>query len=112
MIQAKVRSTIQRRRMTTQPAAPRGRLTISSATCVCRFRPVDQPAGAAVVGKDGLDEGEGATRQAKHALGAVAVLDVGGMDFDGQQPVVGVSQDVALASVDLLAGVEALESPF
>jgi len=34
MIEAKVRSTTQRRRITTKPVAPRGRLTISSATWV------------------------------------------------------------------------------
>jgi hypothetical protein len=48
----------------------------------------------------------------QHALRAVTILNVGGMDLDGQQAAVRVGQDVALASVDLLAGVVALASPF
>ena len=79
-----------------------------------RLRPVDEATGVAAVSEDRLDEGEGAARQAQHALGAVAILNVGGVDFDGQQAAVGVGvgQNVALASVDPLAGVEAFESPF
>jgi len=48
----------------------------------------------------------------QHALGAVAILDIGTVDLDRQQPPVSVGQDVALASVDALSGVIALESPF
>lgn len=41
------------------------------------------------------------------ALGAVAVLNVGGMDFNGEQTTVGVVQNVAFASVNPLSGVVA-----
>lgn len=59
-----------------------------------------------------LDEGEGAAGAAQDALCAVAVLDIGGVDLDGEEPPVGVGQDVPLAPVDLLARIEAFESPF
>ncbi len=45
-------------------------------------------------------------------LGAVAVLDIGGVDLNGEQASVGVGQNVAFASFDLLARVVAFRSPF
>jgi hypothetical protein len=39
-------------------------------------------------------------------------LDVGRVDFDCEQAAVGVGQDVTLAPMDLLSGVEAFEAPF
>jgi hypothetical protein len=48
----------------------------------------------------------------EHRLAAVAILDAGGMDLDGEEPTVGVGQDMALAAFDLLARVIALRSPF
>jgi len=74
--------------------------------------PVDDPAGIAAIGIDALDEGKARPGPAEDALGAIAVLHVGGMDFGCQQAAVGVGQDVPLASMDLLAGVVALASPF
>jgi hypothetical protein len=44
----------------------------------------------------------------EHRLAAVAILDAGGMDLDGEEPTVGVGQDMALAAFDLLARVIAL----
>lgn len=76
------------------------------------FRPVDEASGIAAVREDGLHEGERSARPAQHALCAVAVLNVGGVDLDREQAAVGVRQDVALAPVDLLSGVVAFESPF
>ena len=48
----------------------------------------------------------------QHERCAVAILDVGGVDHSVNQIAIGVGQDVALAPMDLLAGVEAPESPF
>jgi hypothetical protein len=76
------------------------------------LRPAYQPPSVAAVGEDLLDEGKGAAGSLQDAAGAVAVLDVGAMDLDGQQAAVGVGQDVALAPVDALSGIIAFESPF
>jgi hypothetical protein len=75
-------------------------------------RPPDEPAGITAVGVDALDGGEARPGPAEHALGAIAILYVCGVDLDCKQAAVGVGQDVPLASVDLLAGVVALASPF
>src|SRR5690606_8506743 len=76
------------------------------------LRPLNEATGVAAIGVDLLDEGEAGARALQHALGAVAVLNVGGMDFDREQPTVGVGHDVPLASVDPLSGVVTSESPF
>jgi hypothetical protein len=68
--------------------------------------------GIAERGEDGLDEGERPAGSLQHALGAVAILDIGGMDLDREQSAVGVSQDMTLAPVDLFACVIAFEPPF
>ncbi|HKK35290.1 MAG TPA: hypothetical protein VJ994_03270 [Paracoccaceae bacterium] len=52
-----------------------------------RPSPGDRPAGIAAVGEDRLGEGKGAAREARDALGAVAILDVGGVDLDRRQSV-------------------------
>lgn len=74
--------------------------------------PFDEASGIAAVGEDMLDEGEPGAGALQHALGAVAILDIGGVDLDREQAAIGVGQDVALAPVDLLSGVIAFESPF
>jgi hypothetical protein len=61
----------------------------------------------AAVGEDPLDEWEQPARLFEHGQAAVAVLDVGGMDARAQQQTERVDQDVALASLDLLARVVA-----
>ena len=43
---------------------------------------------------------------------AITVLDVGGVDANGEEPAVRVGQDVALAPGDLLARVIAFVAPF
>ena len=70
------------------------------------------------------DEGKPGAGSLQHALGAVAILNVGGVNLDRQQAPIGVGQGEAsnatgpsempnaLAPVDLLSGVIALESPF
>ena len=70
--------------------------------------PLDETASVAAVGEDAGDEGVALARQ----LAAVAILDVGTMDADSEEPTIGVGQDVALAPGDLLARVVALFAPF
>jgi hypothetical protein len=72
------------------------------------LRPGDQPSSIAAVGEDMLDEGEAPSGPLQYALRAVAVLEVGSMDLDYEQPAVGVGQNVPLAAVDPLSGVIAL----
>ena len=74
--------------------------------------PVDELAGIAAVGEDALDEGEAPPGPLQDALCPVTVLDVGSMDLDGEQPAIGVGQNVPLAPVDAFAGVIAFGSPF
>ncbi len=93
MIQAKVRSKIQR-----QVGFVLG--------------PVYQFPGIAAVSKDTLDEGVQAARAQQQALGAIPVLHVGAVHFHPQETPVRVGQDVPLAAMDFLARAEAFESPF
>ena len=59
------------------------------------------------IGEDALDEGERAPCRAQQFAGAVAVLNVGGMNDDAQQEAQRVDQDVPLATLDFLARVVA-----
>ena len=62
-------------------------------------------AGIAAVGDNALDEREAPPRLSQQCLGAVAVLDVGGVHVDVQEEALRVDEDVALAPDDLLAGI-------
>lgn len=66
----------------------------------------------ATVGEDALDEGEPPPGLLQHALRPVAVLDVGTVNLDREQPAIGVGQSVPLAPVDALSSVTAFASPF
>ncbi len=86
--------------------------------------PFDEATGISAVREDVLDEREPGAGSFQDALGAVAILNVGGMDLDGEKATVGVGQGEALnatgsrempnalAPVDLLAGVVTFASPF
>ena len=74
--------------------------------------PFQQVPGVSAIGEDALDGREASAGPLEHAFRTVAVLNVGGVDLDGEQPSVGVGQDVPPAAVDLLAGVEPFKSPF
>ena len=67
--------------------------------------PVDQAPGIAAICEGMLYERVSGPGALQHALGPVAILDIGAVDMDGEQPTVGVGQDVALSAPDLLAGV-------
>ena len=75
-------------------------------------RPGDQLAGVAAVCEDALDERKPPPGPLEDALRPVAILNVGAVNFDGEQSAVGVSQNVPLAAVDALSGVIAFGSPF
>jgi hypothetical protein len=77
-----------------------------------RAGPVDHLGGASPIGPDPVEPGELSDRLGQHQLGPVAVLDVGGVDDDGQEQAHRVYDDVPLASLDLLAGVVAARPPF
>ena len=63
----------------------------------------------ASIGEDALDEGKQVARApVEHPSGAIAILDVGGMNDDIQEQPERVDQDVPLAARDLLARVIAL----
>ena len=108
LIQAKVRSTIHRLGRTTKRCS------------VAAFDDLDLPAAGlgdgrghlrsliAGIGEDALDEGEQAPRRTEQVAGAVAILNVGGMDDDAQQEAERVDEDMALATRDLLARIKAL----
>jgi hypothetical protein len=74
--------------------------------------PAYEAAGIAAIGEDAGDEGEALAGALERQLGAVTVLDIGGMDANRREPAVGVGQDVALAPGDLPARVIALFAPF
>ena len=62
----------------------------------------------AAVGEDALDERKQRARSfVENQCRAVAILDIGGMDGDAQQEAQRVDEDVALATLDLLARVVA-----
>jgi len=51
------------------------------------------------------------SRALQDPFAPVAILDIGAMDMHGEQPAVGVGQEVALAGADLLACVVAFRAP-
>ena len=66
----------------------------------------DQPFGICVL-PHAFDEGKQSPRAAEQIDGAIAVLNVGGVNNNVQQEAHRVDQDVPLATLDLLARVEA-----
>ena len=68
-------------------------------------RPGNEAPGIAAVRKDGFHERKAGAGAFQHALGAVAILNVGGVDLNRERAAVGVGQDVTLAPMDLLARV-------
>jgi hypothetical protein len=87
-------------------------------------RPCDEAPGVGAIREHGLHEGKRPAGPLQHAFGAVAILDVGGVNLDREQAAVRVSQGEAvsatgsserlntLAAADLLADVIAFKAPF
>ncbi len=63
--------------------------------------------GMGAVGEDVAQAGKVAGDGGEHRRRAVAVLDVGAVDHDRDQQAAGVGEDVTLAALDFLSGVEA-----
>jgi hypothetical protein len=59
------------------------------------------------IGEDVLPLGEGPAQAAQQKYGAVRVLDIGFMHARDEQEALGVGNDVALAPLDALAGIDA-----
>ena len=103
---AKVRSTTQRRGSTLKPSAVSERFTIWTVQ-----RPMfDQRIAQlwpciATIRKDMAWFRGFMLKFPKHAHGPVTILNVGGMNTERQQIAAGIDHDVALAALDLLAGV-------
>ena len=105
-----MRSTIQRLGKTSNPTAVGRRPTISIvqhpvlAAAPRGLRPL-----IAAVAVNALNEREQTTRAAvEHQRHPVAILNVGGMHRHAQQETERIDEDVALATADLLARIEAL----
>ncbi len=64
------------------------------------------------VGKSEFDKGISGAGRLEHRFAAVAILNAGRVNPDGEEPTIGVGQDMALAALDLLARIVALRSPF
>ena len=60
------------------------------------------------IGKDAFDERKGSPRRAQQVARTIAILHVGRVDGDAQQEAKRIDEDVALATSDLLARIEAL----
>lgn len=109
--QAKVRSTIQRRAMTTNPVAPGGRLTISiSGPWVAASASFSLVAGIAAVDEYKRQGGKALAGLCDDAWRAVSILNVGAVCHQAEQVAVGVGHDVALAALGFLARVVAARS--
>src|SRR5215471_16744122 len=110
--QPRVRSTTQRRGSTSKPLAWSDRLTISSvhwpspARAVSRFL-----AGVSAVRKDVTQPGEEIADRCQHSRRPVAILDVGCVHLGADQMPTGVSDDMALAALDLFARVVTARTP-
>ena len=74
--------------------------------------PAHEAAGMAAIGEDAFDKRVALARALERQLAAVAVLDMGAVDADREEPAIGVGQDVPPAPGDLLARIVALLAPF
>lgn len=69
--------------------------------------PLELVAAIAAVGEDMTQPGLAMANGVQHINGAVPILDIGAVDDGPDQKAKRVGQDVALAALDLLAGVKA-----
>lgn len=70
--------------------------------------PLHEPTGISSVGKGVFDERVSCAGRLEHQLGAIAILNVGRVDPDCKEAPIGVGQDMALATFNLLARVVTL----
>src|SRR5580704_14674 len=100
-IQAKNRSTTQRRGLTAKPIWSGFLRTISTAINVAG----DLFPGISAIGEDALDEREDAPRDTQKRSAAIAVLNTRRMRFEHEAAPVRVNERMALTSVDLLSSI-------
>ena len=62
--------------------------------------------GVGAIGEDVAQPGEGPSDRGEQRRRTVAVLDMGGVNHAGDEPPAGVGEDMALAPLNQLAGVE------
>jgi hypothetical protein len=74
--------------------------------------PCDQFPCVTTVREYVLDEREPGPGALQHPLRTVAVLNIGGVNLDRQQPTVRVRQNVSFAPMDAFSCIIAFESPF
>jgi hypothetical protein len=74
--------------------------------------PAHEAARIAAVHIGALDEREARPRTLQDPHGSIPVLDGTAVDLNREKAAIGVGQDVALASPDLLAGIIVLRCPF
>ena len=112
--QPKVRSTTQRRGSTTKPFCRSLRRTISmrrGALAEALLHPAGElVAGVAAVGPVEFEFGERFVDLIQHERGPIAVLHVGGVDAHLEDQAIGIHQQMAFASHDLLARIVAAHS--
>lgn len=108
---ASVRSTTQRRGSTSKPFAASGLLMVSMVHLPqLRSASLKLICGIAAISEHVAQPGEALDDCGEHQRCAIAVLDVGGVDYGVNEIAVGGGEDVALASLDLLACVIAPKS--
>ncbi len=102
--QAKVRSTTQRRAITTKPFTPGGRLTISTVGPLNAFQRVPHPiARIPAIGEDVGQRRVAVAGLLDHIRPAVAILNVGWVRGQRQHVPIGVGHDMPFAALDFLA---------
>src|SRR6201993_3066031 len=107
--QAMVRSTTHRRGNSWKPLAASQRRTISRVQLVAELGEglLELSAGVGGISEDVAQPGKGAAHGGEQQRCAVAILDVGRMHDGGDEKPRRVGQQMALASLDLLAGIVA-----
>lgn len=109
-IQPNVRSTIQRHCRTLKPLF-RGRFTIErvsrSAVATQSTSLPAYPPSAQIQSHSG----KGGYQSFEHRLGALPILDAGGMDIDHQEQTQDIDHQMAFAAADALAAIIAPDTP-
>ena len=77
-----------------------------------RVSPTHQLPGIGTVGPNQLEARKATQELAEHQLGAIPILNIGGMDHHGQEQSQGIHYNVAFASTNLLARVVTPRPPF
>ncbi len=77
-----------------------------------RFDPGKALPAVARIRPDQLKTGTSPHQGSQHQLGSIPILDVSGMHAGGQEPALGIDEDMPLAPFYLLSSVVAAQPPF